>query len=118
MKRKLASEADVCRRQRLDFEKGVEEYLRESRQYDYHSQDLHKLLFVTPGIPCCCTRCHTMVSAHLLDQHWVIHEQGVDSVGAPGSTRWCPRPRTVVYMFGTLRVDNVRRVRDDKSPWD
>lgn len=80
------------------LQRGVENYLRSTQ--DYHTQGLRDLLAVAPLHPCCCVRCRAVVSVERFEHHWAMHEMQIDSMGAPGSTRWCPRPTTVVYSFG------------------
>lgn len=79
---------------------GIDKELRHSSQ-EFYNAGLHQLLTpVTLMRPCCCVRCRTTVSAERLEQHWVLHTQQIDSIGAPGSTRWCPQTVQAHGIFG------------------
>ena len=81
------------------FWEGVAKATRHSHQ-DYYQEGLSALFWTKPSQPCCCIRCHAVVSAAAIDQHFVVHEQTIDSMGAPGSTRWCPQHVKVHGVFG------------------
>lgn len=104
----VEDESNPARAQRA-VQAGIERAMREP--VDCYHQALFAIMHVDPRHPCSCVRCRAVVSAELVEQHFVVHEQHVDSVGAPGSTRWCPTHVNVHGTFGMtgLKADGRRK---------